>query len=161
MLRSYVDLTVDAFLSLNPDEIMGRLSNAHPFDLEMNQRSAWQYQIQHLRQELNNFTEGRVFFEFSIPRMGKRADVILSLKNIIFILEYKVGANQGDRSGLDQVHDYALDLKNFHLGSHECHIVPILIPTETKQQALQASGTTAEQKSAGLPKLTAFLIKII
>jgi len=40
MLRSYVDLTVDAFLSLNPDEIMGRLSNAHSFDLEMNQRNA-------------------------------------------------------------------------------------------------------------------------
>jgi hypothetical protein len=133
MPRAYVDLPINKFLQLNPDEVMGQLSNAHPFDLEMNQRNAWQYQIQHLRQELNNFTEGRVFFEFSIPRMGKRADVILSLKNIIFILEYKVGANQGDRSGLDQVHDYALDLKNFHVGSHECHIVPILIPTETEQ----------------------------
>jgi hypothetical protein len=133
MLRAYIDLTVDTFLTLNPDEIMGRLSSAHPFDLEMNQRDAWQYQIQHLQKELNNFTEGRLFFEFSIPRMGKRADVILLIQNIIFILEYKVGSGQADRSGLDQVHDYALDLKNFHLGSHKCHIVPILIPTETEQ----------------------------
>ena len=77
MLRAYIDLTVDTFLTLNPDEIMGRLSSAHPFDLEMNQRDAWQYQIQHLQKELNNFTEGRLFFEFSIPRMGKRADCII------------------------------------------------------------------------------------
>jgi hypothetical protein len=49
---------------------MGRLSSAHPFDLEMNQKYAWQYQIQHLQKELNSFTEGRLFFEFSIPRMG-------------------------------------------------------------------------------------------
>jgi hypothetical protein len=38
MLRAYIDLTVNTFLTLNPDEIMGRLSSAHPFDLEMNQR---------------------------------------------------------------------------------------------------------------------------
>jgi len=49
MLRAYIDLTVDTFLTLIPDEIMGRLSSAHPFDLEMNQRYAWQYQIQHLQ----------------------------------------------------------------------------------------------------------------
>ena len=101
MLRAYIDLTVDTFLTLIPDEIMGRLSSAHPFDLEMNQRYAWQYQIQHLQKELNNFIEGRLFFEFSIPRMGKRADVILLVQNIIFILEYKVGSGQPDRSGLD------------------------------------------------------------
>jgi hypothetical protein len=132
MPRAYVDLPINTFLSLSPDEIMGQLSNAHSFDLDMNQKNAWQYQIQHLQHELSSITKGKIFLEFSIPRMGKRADVILLLKNIIFILEYKVGSNKRDRSGLDQVHDYALDLKNFHLGSHLCPIVPILIPTATE-----------------------------
>jgi len=131
MQRAYIDLNFKAFLELNDFEIMGMLSSAHSFELEMNQKRAWEFQIQHLRQVLCNFKEGRVFFEFSIPRMGKRADAILLIKNMIFVLEYKVGANQGDRSGLDQVHDYALDLKYFHLGSHQSHIVPILIPTAT------------------------------
>ncbi|MBT6596897.1 MAG: DUF2075 domain-containing protein, partial [Nitrospina sp.] len=131
MKRSYIDLDIKSFLALNDVEIMGRLSEAHCFDLEMNQKQAWKFQIKHLKQELIRFKEGKIFFEFSIPRMGKRADVIILIQNIVFILEYKVGANQSDKSGLDQVHDYALDLKNFHLGSHQTHIVPILIPTET------------------------------
>ena len=132
MQRSYLDLNIKEFLVLSDFEIMGQLASAHVFDLEINQRRAWEFQVQHLKQTIEDYSEGKIFFEFSIPRMGKRADVILLIKNIIFVLEYKLGANQADRSALDQVHDYALDLKNFHLGSHDSYIVPILIPSETK-----------------------------
>ena len=132
MQRSYLDKSITEFLKLDDSSILGQLSAAHIFDLEINQRRAWEFQVQHLKKSLVDFSGGRIFFEFSIPRMGKRADVILLMKNIIFVLEYKCGANQGDRSGLDQVHDYALDLKNFHLGSHHKYIVPILIPTEAQ-----------------------------
>lgn len=61
--------------------------------------------------------------------MGKRADVVFVVAGIIFVLEYKVGAHQFNGADRDQVLDYALDLKNFHLGSHRRTIVPILVAT--------------------------------
>lgn len=75
---------------------------------------------------------GTIYFEFIIPRMGKRADVVLLLAEIVAVLEFKVGAVEFGRQALDQVHDYALDLKNFHRGSHRLPIVPILIATEAR-----------------------------
>lgn len=74
--------------------------------------------------------EAEIIFEYSIPRLGKRIDVVLLLRGMIFCLEFKVGKDTGLRMDLDQVMDYALDLKNFHKLSADRAIVPILIPTE-------------------------------
>ncbi|MEF1291830.1 DUF2075 domain-containing protein, partial [Vibrio sp. M260118] len=71
-----------------------------------------------------------VYFEFLIPRMGKRADVILIHSGIVFVLEFKVGADKFHRGDARQAHGYALDLKNFHKGSHDKLIVPILVATQ-------------------------------
>ena len=73
--------------------------------------------------------EGWVYFEFSIPRMGKRIDVVLIVKSVIFVLEFKVGEDHFPLHAIDQVTDYALDLKNFHEGSHKPPVAPILIAT--------------------------------
>jgi hypothetical protein len=75
--------------------------------------------------------EGRIFFEYSIPRMGRRIDVVLIIKNVIF--EFKVGEKDFNQSAFDQVWDYALDLKNFHETSHANLIAPVLICTESKK----------------------------
>ena len=53
----------------------------------------------------------------------------------MFVVEFKVGESTFDRAAVDQVWDYALDLKNFHEASHTVSIVPILIATETKAVA--------------------------
>src|SRR5207302_2799245 len=66
---------------------------------------------------------------FSIPRMGRRIDTVLLISGVIFVLEFKVGDTTFDRAALDQVWDYALDLKNFHEASHAAPIVPILLAT--------------------------------
>lgn len=116
------------FLTEPTESILGRLSEAHFQQLENRQTRAWQGQIDYLKSKLKKF-EGKIFFEFRIPRMGKRADCILLAANCIFVLEFKVGANSFTRQDLDQVHDYALDLKNFHSGSHDVPIIPILICT--------------------------------
>ena len=50
--------------------------------------------------------------------MGKRADVVIISEGHVFVIEYKVGADNFQKSAVDQVMDYALDLKNFHEGSH-------------------------------------------
>ena len=73
--------------------------------------------------------DAHIIFEYNIPRLGKRIDVVLLLRGIIFCLEFKVGKKEALQSDLEQVLDYALDLKNFHLYSAKQPIVPVLIPT--------------------------------
>ena len=70
-----------------------------------------------------------LYFEFSIPRMGKRADAVVVIGDGIFVIEFKIGSDTFDRHAIEQVEDYALDLKNFHEGSHNLSIVPILVAT--------------------------------
>lgn len=79
--------------------------------------------------------DGRIFFEYSIPRMGRRIDVVLIIKNVIFVIEFKVGEKEFLLSASDQVLDYGLDLKNFHETSHKHLIAPILIATEARNTA--------------------------
>jgi hypothetical protein len=67
--------------------------------------------------------------EFAIPRMGRRVDAIVIYQGLVFVLEFKMGTDHYDASAIDQVTDYALDLKNFHAGSHTARLVPILIAT--------------------------------
>ena len=83
-----------------------------------------------------------VYFEFSIPRMGRRIDVVLIIKNVIFILEFKVGEEEYLLSAVDQVYDYSLDLKNFHETSHKHLIAPILIATEAKDVKFEITKTS-------------------
>jgi hypothetical protein len=49
---------------------------------------------------------------------------------VIVAMEFKVGEREFARHALNQAWDYALDLKNFHLGSHHAPIVPMLVATE-------------------------------
>lgn len=74
--------------------------------------------------------ENDIIFEYDIPCLGKRIDVVLLLRGIIFCFEFKVGLKDALQSDVEQVMDYALDLKNFHRYSHNRIIVPILIPTK-------------------------------
>ena len=79
---------------------------------------------------------GKIYFEYSIPRMGKRIDVLLVIGNVIFILEFKVGEREFGSHAIDQVWDYALDLKNFHESSHHAFIAPILIATKARSREI-------------------------
>jgi hypothetical protein len=78
------------------------------------------------------------FMEFLIPRMGRRADLIVHQDGIIFVVEYKVGARQFDHSSIDQVYGYGLDLKHFHETSHHRRIVPVLVATQAPGHVQQA-----------------------
>jgi hypothetical protein len=129
MSLAYYTNPLSLFLREPEDMILGRLSRNHRHDLEQEQKRAWVAQIRLLKAELSGFSAGRIYFEFSIPRMGKRADCLLVIGGTIFVVEFKVGSKNFDRIAIDQVHDYALDLKNFHRGSHAAPIVPVLIAT--------------------------------
>ncbi|MFN3228766.1 MAG: DUF2075 domain-containing protein [Asticcacaulis sp.] len=133
LARSYYEADIADFLDEDTEKILGKLAHRNQFALDILQKNAWLAQIAHLKQQLDTKRLGKIFFEFAVPRMGKRIDVILLLKNIVFVLEYKIGAKKHDKHAADQVLDYALDLKNFHEGSHALHIVPILISTKTEK----------------------------
>jgi hypothetical protein len=122
---------VPEFLNTPNDQILGSLTDQHRHrQLEQQQINAWRYQIKELKQVLIDFSEATLLLEFEIPRIGKRVDAIVILNGAILVLEYKVGAKSYDAQSIDQVYDYALDLKNFHKASHDLTIVPILIATE-------------------------------
>ena len=67
--------------------------------------------------------------------MGRRIDVLLLIGPVIFVIEFKVGEREFEAKDLDQVTDYALDLQNFHEGSHERYIAPILVATQASHRA--------------------------
>jgi hypothetical protein len=129
MQRAYYQDSIATFLATSEQEVFGALALAHNHELEELQKQAWLLQIQILKRELQEFEQGHILLELAIPRMGKRADAVVVLGGVVFVLEFKVGNSSYDRSGQDQVLDYALDLKNFHAGSHHAHIIPILVST--------------------------------
>lgn len=132
MNRAYYSNFINEFVVENNDSIYGKISGKYDLNkLTIQQSNAWKRQIEILKQTILNF-QGRVYFEFTIPRMGKRVDNILIIDNCIFILEFKIGSNKYDKYAKDQAFDYGLDLNNFHEGSHVKIIIPILIADKAK-----------------------------
>lgn len=131
-IKAYYHAPVSDFIEESSDEILGRLTAEHRHDLDQLQRDAWIDQIALLKSSLQQFPNGRIFLEFYIPRMGKRADAVLIAHGIVFVIEFKIGAKEHSASAVTQVEDYALDLKNFHEGSHTLPVVPILVSTKAK-----------------------------
>ena len=133
MKREYYSSSIEKFYRTSTDEIIGILTRQSEFAVEQTQRIAWESQVKILKEILVPYKDGGyVYFEYSIPRMGKRIDVVLVIKSVIFVLEFKVGETEFHRHSIDQVWDYALDLKNFHETSHDLYIAPILIATNAK-----------------------------
>lgn len=124
--------SISKFVSIDPTEVLGKLVERNDHDLEAEQKRAWELEIQILQSVLKDLP-GRVFFEFDVPRLGSRVDVVLITGPAVFVLEFKCGEGKYRRNHLEQAWDYALDLKNFHRGSHDAPIFPVLIATEARE----------------------------
>ena len=133
--------TIEGFLAMPEAQIIGYLTTAHAAShssLPDLQADAWNEEIVLLKSILPPYiSRGHIFFEYTIPRMGRRIDVVLLIDGVVLLLEFKAYNEQHTRADIAQVWDYALDLKNFHEGSHNRSIVPILVATE-------ASDTSSE-----------------
>jgi len=129
MNRAYYFSSIEEFYNQEPDQILGQMTREHLFDLNGLQRDAWIEQTRLLKDVLRDHI-GKIYFEFSIPRMGRRIDAVVIIGPVVFVIEFKVGANTYEASDLDQVMDYALDLHNFHEGSHHVTLAPILVATQ-------------------------------
>lgn len=132
--RAYYHSTIADFLSREGDTVLGTICrNATQASLEETQKAAWIEEIELLQQILAPYkNRGSIYFEYNIPRIGRRIDTVLLIDGVIFILEFKAGNDSFDRAAITQLWDYALDLKNFHEGSHDRYIVPVLVATEAK-----------------------------
>ena len=140
-MNFYYQDKISDFLRKSTNEIIGSITCANEFDATFLQNKSWEQQIPILKNALQGF-EGELFFELSIPRMGKRIDTLIIIKNIVFVVEFKVRERLFLNNDIEQVWDYALDLKNFHKTSHNVVLVPVLIATDAKNSYTQISLTS-------------------
>lgn len=126
-----------SFIESDPYSILGRIHDAFHGQALTTTDEAWNSEINLLQNVLVPWKDedAEIIFEYDIPRLGKRIDAVLLLRGIIFCLEFKVGQKDALQSDVEQVMDYALDLKNFHRYSHDRIIVPILIPTKHRSSS--------------------------
>jgi hypothetical protein len=137
--RAYYAACIGDFLTHHDDTVIAALANASSFAIEPAQRDAWHGQIVAMREALLGWeASGLVAFEFAVPRMGKRIDVLVVAGGVVFVLEFKVGETAFTSDAVNQVWDYALDMKNFHSASHAATIVPILVATRAADVRVQA-----------------------
>ena len=129
-MRAYYSASLSEFLRQSTNEILGIIhTNDASAETTIQQSNTWETEVEILKDQLRNLTDGRIIFEYTIPRMGKRVDVVVLHRNIIFLLEFKCGDTEYRSSTYDQVYDYALDLRNFQKESHDKLLVPMMIST--------------------------------
>lgn len=142
--------SIPGFIYDNSTNIVGQLVR-HSFEINMEQTDAWVNQINELQQRLEECQmEGDIIFEYDIIRFGKRIDVILLIRHMVFSLEFKNGKTAFTALDAQQAEDYAIDIKNFHKESENLYVCPILIATD-------ASPYTKSQSSKSYPDKQVYL----
>lgn len=137
-LRAYYSATIAEFLRQSSGEILGTIhSNDISAQTTIQQSNTWESEVQIPKDQLCAFANGRIIFEYTIPRMGKRVDAVVLYQNIVFLLEFKCGDSEYRQSTYDQVYDYALDLRNFQKESHNKLLVPIMVSTRATEVACE------------------------
>lgn len=131
MSRCLYNSSFKTFLNTDDNSIFGSLCDNYHGEALTTTREAWKSEITIMKNVLSDYADknGEIIFEYDIPRLGKRVDVVLLLGGIVFCLEFKVGETKILEADVDQVLDYTLDLKNFHKYSEDRIIAPILIAT--------------------------------
>ncbi|MFW0884085.1 DUF2075 domain-containing protein [Candidatus Acidulodesulfobacterium sp. H_13] len=132
MKRAYYSKSIKEYILDPESSILGELTANHSNrTLEELQINAWRKQILILKEQLKGF-KGQIYFEFAIPRMGKRVDNIVIINDMVFVIEFKVGDGGYEKYAIEQVIDYTIDLKNFHEGSHHARLIPVLVATNAE-----------------------------
>lgn len=135
--RCLYNKSFSEFNSEDENSIFGVLCEKYHGEALTTTREAWKSEISIMKSILPKYDrhDGQIIFEYDIPRLGKRIDVVLLLDGIIFCLEFKVGESSILEADVDQVLDYALDLKNFHKFSQDKIIVPMLVATNYRHSS--------------------------
>lgn len=137
MSRCLYNSSFTDFLNTDDNTIFGVLCDRYHGEALTTTREAWKSEISIMKDILVRFAnkDGQIIFEYDIPRLGKRVDVVLLFEGIVFCVEFKVGEPRILESDIDQVLDYALDLKNFHKFSEDRIIALILVATNYRNSS--------------------------
>ncbi|MEQ1911121.1 MAG: hypothetical protein ABMA15_20035, partial [Vicinamibacterales bacterium] len=127
--HAYYSALISDFLITSDAAVLGELTRASGGALLDTQRDAWLAEIDLLRKSLHHL-DGVLFLEFDVPRIGSRIDAVIVSRAVVIVIEFKVGEKSFKGADINQVWDYALDLKNFYQASHATPLVPILVATE-------------------------------
>ena len=143
--RAFYSATIKEFLEADDAFVLGQLVHSSAFDVETTQRDAWLEELRILKSVLTPYARrGKLYLEYSVPRLGKRIDAVVVVDHVVFVIEFKVGETKFTRGALDQVCDYVLDLKNFHETSHDKHLAPILVATRAPRAKFAVVATPAQ-----------------
>lgn len=131
--KAYYCNSIPGFIKDSSASIVGQLVR-HSFEINKEQSDAWDKQIHDLQTRLEACgMDGDIIFEYDIVRLGKRIDVILLIRHMVFSLEFKNGKTAFTAQDAQQAEDYAIDIKNFHKESENLYVCPILIATDAPQ----------------------------
>jgi hypothetical protein len=140
-MPAYYSGLVGDFVSMKPEAILGILELENAKQNFLTQYSdatlSWDEEIPQLQASLRSVASSHpaasgwgVLLEFPIPRRQKRADVIIIAEDVLFVLEFKRGI--ANAAAYQQVWDYALDLVDFHLPSHNLIICSATVASSTE-----------------------------
>lgn len=134
MGRALFSIQTAAFTRESISDLQKHLRSVAPPEQTAEQHSAWDETIVVLHHVLTRLEmDGHLFFEFAVPRLGSRIDVVLVMKHVVFVLEFKTGTGNTSAAAVDQVMDYALDLRYFHQTSHHAVIAPVLVTASERK----------------------------
>lgn len=150
--KAYYCNSIPGFITDRATDIVGRLVR-HAFDINKEQSNAWENQISELQGRLEKCgMEGDIIFEYDIVRLGKRIDVILLIRHMVFSLEFKNGKEVFTAQDAQQAEDYAIDIKNFHKESEDLYVCPILIATNADKYPKPQSKSCYPDKQVHLQR---------
>lgn len=133
-MKPWLSLPVRDLLAMAPRDVAARLAYAQTerhATIELAQRHAWEGAAAILQAALRKADPAwRLLLECDLLRLEKRADAVLLTDRAILVLEFKHGARRYEAADLRQAEDYALDLHDFHAGSRDHPVVPLLVATE-------------------------------
>lgn len=136
--RYYYSDTITDFLQKEDMVVIGKLALAYSHDINDETKMSWLEELRVMRSVLKNYkNRGSVYFEYNIPRMGRRADVIVLIDDVVFVIEFKTRKSKFTHEAVTQVWDYALDLKNFQEGSRNRIMIPVLVAPSEKDKNCQ------------------------
>ena len=137
-MPAYYRASFAEFLMHSDAEILGMLAAAQGVEGHAvaftAQTPAWQEQLKALRSACVWLSSRHpassswsLLLEYPIPRRQKRIDTVILSAQHIYCLEFKTGSQKLPQSALNQVEDYALDLRDFHAASLDREIVPAVV----------------------------------
>lgn len=133
-MNNYIaSFSIRDFCNSSNEKIVDMIANQFHYDhsdIAANQYEAWRKECSDMKSILPNH-EGRILFEYSIPGLPRVIDVVLLIRNIIFVLEYKYKSDSySSEDYKNQTLGYAMRLKHCHSQSNDKVIVPILVATD-------------------------------